>query len=87
MPDTNDRRKPRCPGAANVRTPELTVKQCPACGGTIEIFSDETTARCGRCGTEIFRSLESCARWCRYAEECLGEEEFARLREKFNGER
>ena len=86
MPDTRDSRKPHCPGAANIRTPELVLKQCPTCGESIEIFSDETVARCSRCGTEIFRNLESCARWCRYAEECLGKEELARLREKFRGE-
>ncbi len=71
--------KPLCPGTSNLRTPELHVKTCPGCGATVEIFSDETSAKCPTCLTVIYREIESCARWCRHAEECLGAELYARV--------
>lgn len=55
----------RCPGSAGVRTPTLTVKRCPRCGGEIEIFSNEVSADCGRCGFTIYNDTASCIRWCR----------------------
>jgi ribosomal protein S27E len=85
MQKKTDSGKPRCPGSMNIRTPELDVKSCPGCGAPVEIFSDETSARCAGCGTAIYREIESCARWCRYAAECLGEEEYARIMNRPEG--
>jgi ribosomal protein S27AE len=71
----------RCPGAANIRTPSLTVKKCPRCGAEIEIFSNEVSASCGSCGLVVYNDQASCIRWCRYAEECVGPEIVRKFRE------
>jgi rRNA maturation protein Nop10 len=38
----------RCPGAANLRTPTLSVKTCPRCGAETEIFSNEIKVACSK---------------------------------------
>jgi len=63
-----------CPGSAGIRTPTLQVKRCPECGEEVEIFSNEVSATCGRCGFIIYNDRASCIRWCRYAAECVGPE-------------
>lgn len=73
MPDTF-RLIDHCPGSAGIRTPTLEVKKCPRCGEEIEIFSNEVSVSCGRCGFVIYNDQASCIRWCRYAEECVGPE-------------
>ena len=80
MPDTF-RLIDRCPGSASIRTPALQVKKCPRCGEEIEIFSNEVSAACGRCGFVIYNDQASCIRWCRYAEECVGPEIVRKFRE------
>jgi len=80
MPDTF-RLIDRCPGSASIRTPALQVKKCPRCGEEIEIFSNEVSAACGRCGLIIYNDQASCIRWCRYAEECVGPEVVRKFRE------
>jgi ribosomal protein S27AE len=80
MPDTF-RLIDRCPGSASIRTPALQVKKCPQCGEEIEIFSNEVSAACGRCGFVIYNDQASCIRWCRYAEECVGPEIVRKFRE------
>jgi len=71
----------KCPGAANIRTPTLTVKQCPQCDAAVEIFSNDIKVECEQCGFTIYNNIESCIKWCSYAKECVGEEMFHRLRE------
>jgi len=71
----------RCPGSANIRTPTLAAKKCPRCGEEIEIFSNEVSASCGRCGLVVYNDQASCIRWCRYAEECVGPEIVRKFRE------
>lgn len=80
MPETF-RSIDRCPGLASIRTPGLTVKKCPRCGEEIEIFSNEVSTCCGRCGFIIYNNQASCIRWCRYAEECVGPEIVRKFRE------
>ena len=70
-----------CPGAANLKTPTLAIKDCPRCGEEIEIFSNEVSATCGKCGLVIYNDQASCIRWCRYAEECVGPELVRKFRE------
>jgi len=72
----------KCPGAANIRTPTLKVKKCPECGREVEIFSDDVSIKCKGCGFIIFEDLESCIQWCKYAEKCVGEEAYRRLKKK-----
>jgi arsenate reductase (thioredoxin) len=72
----------KCPGAAHIRTPIIKVKTCPQCGNEIEIFSNEMQTQCRKCGRTVFNDLESCVQWCEYAEECVGEEMYRKLKKK-----
>ena len=74
-----------CPGAANMKTPTLAVRKCPQCGGEVEIFSNEVSAACGRCGFVIYNDTASCIRWCRFAEECVGPEIVRKFRDMEKG--
>jgi NADH pyrophosphatase NudC (nudix superfamily) len=69
----------RCPGAANLRTPTLSIRKCPRCGEEVEIFSNDLKVTCDHCGFEIYNDLTSCVQWCKYAKECVGEETYRRL--------
>ena len=47
---------------------------CPKCGRSVELFKDESSARCTQCGHR-FRNPRlnlQCAKWCAHAKECLG---------------
>jgi len=72
----------RCPGAANIRTPKLSMKKCPQCGEEMELFSDDIRVTCSNCGFVIWNDIASCVQWCRYAKECLGGETYRKLTEK-----
>ena len=51
----------------------VTVKSCPQCGNEIEIFSVDTQAVCENCGFTIYNNKVTCAQWCKYAKQCVGE--------------
>ena len=76
-----------CPGAAGLKTPTLTTRRCPQCGEEIEIFSNEVSAACGKCGFVIYNDQASCIRWCRYAGECVGPEIVRKFRDTEKGKR
>jgi ribosomal protein S27E len=76
----------KCPGAGNIRTPTLKVKRCPECGGEVEIFSTDFSVKCKDCGFTIYEELESCIQWCKYAEKCVGEEVYRKLKKKKRSE-
>lgn len=69
----------QCPGAINIRMPRLELKECPKCGEEIEVFSNDTSAQCPRCGFVIYNDLLSCVEWCEYARECVGDEKYERM--------
>lgn len=69
-----------CPGAANLRTPTLSIRKCPQCGEEVEFFSNELNVVCSRCGFVIFNDIQSCIQWCRHAEECIGSEQYWKLK-------
>jgi transposase len=69
-----------CPGSAFIRTPTLTIKECPECGTEIEIFSNDRSVDCEKCGFTAYNDQQSCIDWCKYARECFGEEVYDRLR-------
>ena len=69
----------RCPGASNIRTPTLAIKKCPQCGEEIEIFSNDSSSNCSRCGFTVYNDTLSCVQWCKYARECVGEENYRKL--------
>ena len=69
-----------CPGAGNISgTPTIKVKRCPACGGEIELFSTDVQLACPACGHMVYNDIQSCIRWCRYARQCVGDEQYERL--------
>jgi len=47
---------------------------CPKCGCQVEFFKDESSGQCRNCGHRFRNPRVSfdCAKWCAYAEECLG---------------
>ena len=62
----------RCPGLSGQRLTS-TVLRCPTCGGEVEIFSDESKAKCPQCKTPVFKkAAPTCAKWCKAAAECMG---------------
>jgi len=71
-----------CPGAASLRTPVLSVKKCPQCGEEIEIFSNDVSVTCSRCGFVVYNDIMSCVQWCKKAKECVGEETYNNIMEQ-----
>jgi len=68
--------KPRCPGQdMRFWKPEdIFDIRCPYCDHEIEFFKDEPVLTCRSCGKDVRnpRVDLSCAKWCRFAEQCLG---------------
>jgi len=48
----------RCPGAVNLKTPTLSLKECPECGEEVEVFSNDTAVTCSTCGLIIYNPTE-----------------------------
>ncbi len=70
----------KCPGQDS-RNLKVEVYKCPNCGAGVEIFSDETRAKCQKCGAKVYKEqLPSCIQWCAKARECLGEERWRELK-------
>jgi hypothetical protein len=66
----------RCPGM-DVRfwkPKDIFDLRCPHCGTTIEFWKDDPKRTCSGCGKVISNPHIDlgCAKWCQYAEECLG---------------
>ena len=64
----------RCPGAANLRTPTLSIQDMSAVRGC----SNEIRVVCSKCGFVIYNDLLSCVQWCKYVRECMGMETYRR---------
>jgi hypothetical protein len=71
-----------CPGAANLRTPKITMKKCPQCGAEVEVFSNDVSVKCSGGGFVVYNDIESCIQWCRHAKECVSEEMYRKLIER-----
>jgi DNA-directed RNA polymerase subunit RPC12/RpoP len=79
----------KCPGQ-DARNVTATTYPCPKCGASVEIFSDEQRRRCPKCKTMVFtQEAPTCAKWCKAAQECLGQERYYRMMEqqKASGEK
>jgi predicted RNA-binding Zn-ribbon protein involved in translation (DUF1610 family) len=59
--------KVKCPGS----DVEITIKECPFCGGEVELFTGESKAKCPDCGRRVTREPSSCIEWCPGAEQCF----------------
>ena len=69
----------KCPGQ-DFRNLRVQLYKCPSCGAEVEIFSNETKAKCDQCGKPVYKEkLPSCIEWCSAARECLGEERWRQL--------
>lgn len=66
----------KCPGQdTRFWTDEdIFESPCPSCGEPVEFWKDDPRRRCISCGKEARNPKfdMGCAKWCRYAEECLG---------------
>ena len=70
----------KCPGEDN-RNLRMEMLKCPDCGYKVEFFSDEVKRKCPKCKSLVFRQrLPSCVDWCKVVRECMGEEEYRRLK-------
>ncbi|MBI2832372.1 MAG: phosphohydrolase [Chloroflexi bacterium] len=70
----------RCPGQ-DIRNLRVGLYKCPNCSNEVEIFSDEVSVRCPKCGEKVYSGkVASCIDWCAHARECLGEERWKLLR-------
>ena len=70
----------RCPGQ-DIRNLRVRLYKCPNCGAEVEIFSDEASVRCQKCGQKVYSDMTaSCIEWCAMARECLGEERWRQLK-------
>ncbi len=68
-----------CPGASFFKTPTITEKICPVCGCVIELFSIDVSVACDNCGFVAYNDLQTCIKWCKHAEECIGTELYEKL--------
>jgi hypothetical protein len=58
--------------------------ECPQCGKPVEFFKDDIRRRCKECGHMFINPKLNlgCARWCQYADQCvgaIGKEEFEEI--------
>jgi len=70
----------KCPGSFGSGTPAITIKKCPRCGGDVELFSIDMKVDCPSCGQPVFNNINSCAEYCRYAEQCLGADMYSKFK-------
>ena len=70
----------KCPGSLLSGTPVIKIKKCPNCGGEVELFSVDMKVDCPSCGQPVFNNINSCAEYCRYAEECLGADTYSKFK-------
>lgn len=68
---------PRCPGQDQRfwKPEDIFEVECPACRKSVEFWKDEPQVKCPHCKQIIANpKLDlGCAKWCQYAEECLGQ--------------
>jgi len=69
--------KLRCPGQdmRHWKPEDIFAVRCPHCGGEMEFFKDEPALPCPSCQSEVRNPKIDlgCAKWCRFANECLGQ--------------
>ncbi len=72
----------RCPGSLSFSQPKPEIVNCAECGAETEIWSDEASGTCPKCGNMVIRNLTvSCVDWCKFAKECLGNEKYRKYGE------
>jgi len=75
-----------CPGSQNIKQPHPEIFRCQGCGSEIEIWSDEASVKCSKCGKEFLRPAgQSCLDWCRFAKECVGRDAYDKYKNQKKG--
>ncbi|TET92627.1 MAG: HD domain-containing protein [Desulfobacteraceae bacterium] len=76
----------KCPGQDTRfwKPDDVYSVECPKCGQPVEFFKDDIRRRCKKCGHMFInpRLNLGCARWCQYADQCvgaIGKEEFKEI--------
>ena len=76
----------KCPGQDTRfwKPDDVYSVECPKCGNSVEFFKDDIRRRCKKCGHMFInpRLNLGCARWCQYADQCvgtIGKEEFKEI--------
>ncbi len=66
----------RCPGQDQRfwKPGDIFEVECPECKATVEFWKDDPRVKCRKCGEVVTNPhLDmGCAKWCKYAKECLG---------------
>jgi len=66
----------RCPGQDQRywKPEDIFEVFCPGCYSRMEFFKDEPSLKCRGCGRVVLNPKidMGCAKWCKYAEHCLG---------------
>jgi hypothetical protein len=66
----------QCPGQdrAYWKPDAVFEVPCPHCGASVELFKDESSGRCPKCGHRFLNPGADfgCAQWCSLAKECVG---------------
>jgi DNA-directed RNA polymerase subunit RPC12/RpoP len=69
-----------CPGAKRFLEPSPEEFKCRKCGAKAEVWSDEMTSECPKCGATVSRvKEETCLDWCVSAEQCVGVMKYNKL--------
>ena len=62
----------KCPGLSSQKL-SSTIVPCSKCGTEVEIFSDESSTKCSKCRTPVYKkAVPTCAAWCKAAAQCIG---------------
>jgi Zn ribbon nucleic-acid-binding protein len=76
----------KCPGQDTRywKPNDVYSVECPKCGQPVEFFKDDIRRRCKKCSHMFInpRLNLGCARWCQYADQCvgaLGKDEFKEI--------
>ena len=71
-----------CPGAVRIKEPVPELFKCPRCGFDVEIWTNENSRLCNKCGQMVSREqVPTCVEWCKYAADCVGEDALKRYLE------
>ena len=81
---------PRCPGQdpSQWKPEDISEVKCSSCGTTLEFWKDEPERKCSKCG-KVVRNPKidmGCAKWCKFADQCLGEKNAPEREEADDGQ-
>ncbi len=75
-----------CPGSVRIKEPVPEFFECPKCASEVEIWTNENTRPCKKCGQMVSREqVPTCVEWCKHAKECVGEEALKRYMDGKSG--